>query len=98
MSIAARRTTTPRFETLDHWRGIACLFVIVYHATIVYTSTTASTAPAAGWLGELLALTHHLNIGVALFFVISGYCIAAAADGARRRNSGIGQYFIRRFR
>src|ERR1043166_3392561 len=97
MSGSTRHASHPRFESLDHWRGVACLFVVIYHSTIVYLSTTASAA-APGWIGAALEWTHHLNVGVALFFVISGYCIAAAADSARRRNSGIGQYFVRRFR
>jgi peptidoglycan/LPS O-acetylase OafA/YrhL len=98
MPEATRRPASRRFESLDHWRGVACLFVVIYHSTIVYLSTTSPASPAPGWIGGLLEMTHHLNVGVALFFVISGYCIAAAADSARRRNSGVGQYFVRRFR
>src|SRR5258706_6244980 len=98
MPEATRRTASRRFESLDHWRGVACLLVVVYHSTIIYLSTTSLASPAPGWVGGLLEITHHFNVGVALFFVISGYCIAAAADGARRRNSGVGQYFVPRFR
>jgi len=35
-------------------------------------------------------------LGVQLFFVISGYCIAAAADGAMRREMGFGAFMKRR--
>jgi len=86
-----------RFESLDDWRGLACLFVIVYHSTIVFSSLRAPAASPA-LADALVAVTHSLNVGVALFFVISGYCIAAAADNARSRGFTTGQYFGRRFR
>lgn len=88
---------TGRFASLDHWRGLACLMVVVYHSTIVFLASAPSTGQSE-ILYRLLQFTHQLNVGVALFFVISGYCIAAAADGARRRNATAGQYFLRRFR
>lgn len=85
-----------RFESLDHWRGVACLLVVIYHSTIVYLAS--APASTSSWPHAIAAFTHHFNVGVALFFVISGYCIAAAADNARRKNSSTGEYFIRRFR
>ena len=94
-------TSTPRaagatrYESLDHWRGLACLLVIVYHSTMAYLAAAPGNS---GVLGATLAFTHHFNVGVALFFVISGYCIAAAADNSRSRGDGIGVYFKRRFR
>jgi peptidoglycan/LPS O-acetylase OafA/YrhL len=39
-----------------------------------------------------------LWMGVPIFFVISGYCISAAADSQRRKTSGASRYFVRRFR
>jgi peptidoglycan/LPS O-acetylase OafA/YrhL len=36
--------------------------------------------------------------GVPMFFVISGYCISASADSARRKSQGAKTYFMRRFR
>lgn len=86
-----------RFDSLDHWRGIACLLVIVYHSTLEYLA--AAPAASHDWsIAGLLQFTHYFNVGVALFFVISGYCIAAAADNARHRSGSIRTYFIRRFR
>ena len=88
-----------RFQSLDHWRGLACLLVIVYHSTLAYNlASSQGASQESGWVGAFLAFTYHLNVGVAMFFVISGYCIAAAADSARKQNSSIGQYFLRRFR
>jgi peptidoglycan/LPS O-acetylase OafA/YrhL len=90
------RTPLRRFESLDHWRGVACLLVVIYHSTIVYLAS--ASASTSSWTHAVAEFTHHFNVGVALFFVISGYCIAAAADNARRKNSSTGEYFIRRFR
>ena len=86
-----------RFRSLDHWRGVACLLVIVYHATLVHVSS-APEQSTGGVAQALLGITHTLNLGVALFFVISGYCITAAADNARRRQHSVRWYFMRRFR
>jgi peptidoglycan/LPS O-acetylase OafA/YrhL len=49
----------------------------------------------ARWLVDF---THYLNVGVPLFFVISGYCIAAAADSVRQQRQSLGAYYVRRFR
>src|SRR5436190_8335590 len=88
----------PRYESLDHWRGLACLLVIVYHSTIMHlTSTETQQAAADGGRSAvewLLVQTHTFSVGVALFFVISGYCIAAAADSSRRKGHGVQQYFL----
>jgi peptidoglycan/LPS O-acetylase OafA/YrhL len=92
-----RQPAAARFVSLDHWRGLACLMVVVYHSTIVYLAS-APPADQQGVVAALLNMTHSLNVGVALFFVISGYCIAAAADNARRRNASVAEYFVRRVR
>jgi peptidoglycan/LPS O-acetylase OafA/YrhL len=40
----------------------------------------------------------HLWLGVPMFFVISGYCLAAAADSAGRKGMHTSEFFWRRFR
>ncbi|ALF54336.1 hypothetical protein ACX27_18205 [Nostoc piscinale CENA21] len=63
----------PQYKTLDHWRGIAALWVMLFHG--FGTTFDKSLHPlveiiksiaAPGWLG------------VHIFFVISGYCITAS--------------------
>ena len=89
----------PRYSSLDMWRGIACLSVIIYHATL-YSALLRNSS--ASWYESPVELMGRLasygHLGVPLFFVISGYCIAAAADAARRRPRPAGTYFWRRFR
>lgn len=55
------------YRLLDAWRGVAALWVVLLHVRL-------PTTPAP--LAHLSAYGH---IGVPMFFVISGYCIASAA-------------------
>jgi peptidoglycan/LPS O-acetylase OafA/YrhL len=83
--------TSRRYDSLDHWRGAACLAVLVTHS-VWYRSGTAL---------ELLVhdLAERLWIGVPVFFVVSGYCISAAADSHRRQAARpLRTYFFRRLR
>jgi len=87
---------SPRYQTLDAWRGVACLMVVIYHATIITCATRPETGTGVAY--DLVTFTHQLSAGVPMFFVISGYCISAAADSARRREHSVRTYFWRRFR
>jgi len=46
----------------------------------------------------VLRLTERFWIGVPMFFVISGYCIASTVDSHRRRGATGVQYFVRRLK
>ena len=97
---SAPASPRPRYDSLDAWRGVACLMVIFYHATLTQRS---HAVPAADGMLEALArwviaATSFGNAGVALFFVISGYCIAAAGDSVRTGRHSVPRYFLRRFR
>lgn len=92
----------PRYESLDVWRGVACLAVVVFHAVTGYVGTPqldarvrAEDGSAADWA---VVAADRLWVGVPLFFVVSGYCIAAAADSARRKPLAGATFFVRRFR
>jgi peptidoglycan/LPS O-acetylase OafA/YrhL len=97
-SVALPRS--PRYHSLDAWRGLACVAIVVYHASLFYQAklyfsglqTTKSIA------GHLLDACHYLSWGVPVFFVISGYCISATADSTRYKQKSTLDYFIRRFR
>ena len=91
----------PRYLTLDHWRGIACLLVVLFHSSgVAFLSMEASgTQPQqAGLAGLALSITRIGWIGVPFFFVISGYAISATADSSRRGRGGPIGYFKRRIR
>jgi peptidoglycan/LPS O-acetylase OafA/YrhL len=100
--VASPPPRTPRYLSLDHWRGIACLLVVVYHSTSVFAFTPRAAAASSVGLEALAAAVLSIGrlgwVGVPIFFVISGYAISAAADRHRRRESGTATYFRRRFR
>jgi peptidoglycan/LPS O-acetylase OafA/YrhL len=92
----------PRYYSLDAWRGLACLIVVIFHANI-YGATpelveTVRTGAASSVSEYLLFLTTRFWYGVPLFFVISGYCISASVDRHRQQASSVKNYFMRRFR
>src|SRR5436853_2184504 len=94
----------PRYHSLDHWRGLACLMIVLFHASIYLMASEDTSA-----LKHLVTLQsrvatfavraiHCLGWGVPIFFVISGYCIAATVDSSRRKAKPARNFFARRFR
>lgn len=96
-----------RYYSLDIWRGVACLLVLLMHSISyapiyrAYVGQIKLAAPTTA-ADRVVRLVHvvlgNLWIGVPMFFVISGYCIMAAVDSMRRRGGSLGEYFWRRFR
>ena len=75
-----------RIPTLDGWRGIAILLVIVTHL------------PSAGLYGHTWHYYHWLDLGqhgVGIFFVLSGYLITTRL--LSEQHQGLGSFYIRRF-
>ncbi len=92
-------TTTgyePRYDSLDAWRGVACLMVVILH-TGYFVLSWSSTEGSAVRNGVVWCF-RWLEMGVPLFFVISGYCIAASMDRHRRRGDSPWNFLVRRFR
>ncbi len=62
-------------------RGIACLLVVLFHASLYFSDRKTSTPARAvrRWFifDWVIVATGRFWIGVPLFFVVSGYCIAA---------------------
>lgn len=91
-----RLPRSPVYHSLDFWRGLACLFVVLAH------SGTQAEVPPAGSNHGLVYWTYAALargwVGVPIFFVISGYCVTAAADSTRLREHRLQSFFYRRFR
>ncbi len=62
----------PQYKTLDHWRGIAALWVMMFHGF-----GTTFNKPLHPLVESLKSVAAPGWLGVHVFFVISGYCIAA---------------------
>ena len=89
----------PRYHSLDAWRGVACVMVVLHHAGFALgggETQGALTVSQARW--AVVWLLRQMDLGVPLFFVISGYCIAASLDGHRRRGASSWEFLARRLR
>jgi peptidoglycan/LPS O-acetylase OafA/YrhL len=80
----------PRFPQVDAMRAIAALSVVIYHSAMI------GGIAAPGFLGAYVA---HLNVGVPLFFVISGFLLYRPFVSARLSGTPPirwGPYLLRR--
>ncbi len=78
-----------RYHSLDIWRGVAALMVVVFHAFGSHTHAGYSDYHA--WVGPVWLVGGNGWLGVHIFFVVSEYCIAAAVDaGVSRGHSVLG--------
>jgi exopolysaccharide production protein ExoZ len=82
-----------RYELLDAIRGIAILMVIGLHFGERGVGSGDQLIHSRVW-----PVLHHGYLGVQLFFVISGYCIAAAVQNSFERNLSGVDFLKRRFR
>ncbi len=80
----------PRFESLDWIRGLAALWVFAFHYG--FSQSFQESFPG------LFAFFRLGDLGVPIFFVISGYCMAVAVERSRAKGDSIGQFLSRRFR
>lgn len=72
-----------RYASLDSWRGIAAVWVMMHHT---FGNVTEHQTVLHWSLGWLLEVAKWGWLGVPTFFVISGYCIAS--NVYRMRDSG----------
>lgn len=93
------RPAGTRYQLLDPLRGAACLMLMLYHAAFYAQYSWVTGSPETwSWGGLGINLVSRLWIGVPLFFVISGYCIAASLDSLRRRPHRLREFYYRRMR
>ncbi len=84
----------PPFLLLDAWRGAAALWVVMVHSCFPYLyNRQPELADNPLYSFSLLG-----QLGVVMFFVISGYCITGAAWNCIARNRPVTGYLVDRFR
>ena len=91
----------PRYETLDVWRGVACLMVVLHHSgfALLWGEEGSAAGGLEAWARwACIGFVRQMSLGVPLFFVISGYCIAASLDSHRRRGASPWGFLRRRLR
>jgi peptidoglycan/LPS O-acetylase OafA/YrhL len=92
-------TSSARYQSLDVWRGLACLMVVLDHAGIPafgYHEVEAGATVLEQGLRWTIVHGTRLALGPPLFFVMSGYCIAASIDSVRRKGKPAGHFLIKR--
>jgi len=92
--VEAVRRRSSRFELLDAGRGVACLMVVLFHSV----GWALDDSHRGALLAPLRAFEQWGWLGVQIFFVISGYCIAAAAAALPDEPSSRREFARRRFR
>ena len=80
-------TAGTRLTIIDGLRGVASMLVVVYHLCV---AASLSDVPVIGYL-----LTHG-NLGVEVFFVISGFVISYSVRNAEHTVSFLGRFALRR--
>jgi peptidoglycan/LPS O-acetylase OafA/YrhL len=85
-------TKTTRFAFVDALRGIAALGVILFHA-VEGNHVNAFYDILPGWLQSFL---RHGYVGVAIFFVLSGFVIAHSLNDKRMSLPDIGVFMLKR--
>ena len=75
------------YRSLDAWRGLAALLIVLHHGS---SSITVHEPAVAS--DPVHVVCWYSYIGVSMFFVISGYCIANAADITLRRGQSVFAY------
>jgi len=78
---------------VDALRGIAALSVVWFH---VYKKTLYAPISSPRLPEPFHAYLHHADVGVAVFFVISGFAIAASVQGSAISASFVGRFVLRR--
>lgn len=85
-------TSTPnnRLSTIDSLRGIAAFAVAIYHIDLV---TLANSTALGNWLHQFFQFGY---LGVSVFFVISGFVIAASTSNDVITFKYFGKFLVKR--
>ncbi|WCT13734.1 acyltransferase family protein [Mucilaginibacter jinjuensis] len=108
MQIFSEKKTIPHviankssvYQQLDAWRALAAIWVVMAHAcsTVITDIRVLPNGMALLSGNYLYMFSMSGQLGVAMFFVISGYCIVLAADNAIAKQKSAMNFLKARFR
>jgi peptidoglycan/LPS O-acetylase OafA/YrhL len=93
VAAAQTRPTEGRFTVVQALRGLAALWVVLFHIS-AGRHIAALEAELPHWADTLSFTAGHL--GVAIFFALSGFVIAHSIRGARITGGYLGRFMLRR--
>ncbi len=76
-----------RYKSLDVWRGVFCVVVVLEHAGVVLWTSVRGGAESDNAFLWSLVQPLLWNLGAPLFFVVSGYCVGASIESHRRKGN-----------
>lgn len=85
-------TRAPRYHTLDAWRGVAALAVVLFHSF----GRLSADERVPSWFEPVREIGRHGWLGVTLFFVISGYCIADQLERTATAGGSLSRFWLNR--
>lgn len=88
----SRPESVVRFTYVDALRGIAALSVLVYH----FTGSLIRNFPHNPLPKPIFSLLSHGNMGVEVFFVLSGFVISYTLRNAWVTPGYVGRFALRR--
>lgn len=96
-SVPAQDQPPARFSFLDGLRGLAALYVLLFHSTMELLGTPERTAIRPG-LAQAVRGFGHGSDSVCIFIVLSGFCLALplARKGLKNSTIDFRRFMIRR--
>ena len=88
-----------RFPALEGLRALSALAIVAFHAGALSGLTALPTSGRSTTVSGLGAWIQHLDVGVSVFFVLSGFLLFrpfVVAHLAERRPPATGRYMLRR--
>jgi len=82
-----------RYQSLDQWRGVAVLAVLVFHGFGSISGAGLIVHPDIVWLQKVASYGW---LGAHMFFVISGFCISANVIALTSKNGGAMEFIFNR--
>jgi exopolysaccharide production protein ExoZ len=78
---------------LDAWRGVAALWVVMIHSCLAYIANHPKAAQ-----NPVFSISLWGQLGVVMFFIISGYCISGAGYNCICTGKSLKRYALDRIR